>query len=1221
MLNRLFIIFGVVAILAIAAAFVVPSFIPWGQYRDRLADIAGEALGTPVRIEGDVSFSLLPQPQLRLSKVSAGPEGAPNLMVQGVEAEFSLVDFLRDKYHVTRLELESPTVTINVAPDGGVDTGLALAETVKSNISIANAVITGGTVLLNDGRTGENYRATDIAGDIRLEALRGPFAFQGTGAVGGRGYALRLATGAFDADGVGTLSVNLRPVDNAFTLAAEGTLSTGLAPAFSGSVIWRQPPPKPAEGTSADAGQGDLALTSKVEATPARVLLSDYVVIPDENRATTRLLGAADVTLGQGMSFNAVVSGGVLALPPRDATAEQAAEPYELLRLLRELPLPAVPGIPGTIGMDIAELDLRNFALRNVRLDARAHDDGWTVTRFSGALPGDTSVSLAGEVSMPAGRPEFAGRLTIASQRLDALSTLWRKPAEGNPLFGMAGALEARVDLVGDTLSLSDAHIDIEGEKRSFSAQIGLGARDLHLSANLGSLDAERSVALVALLPDLTNDVAFAASFSKGEFDLAADAMTIGGLDGRGLAVAGSWDGGVLVLDRLSAVDLGGVSFDTKLTAFGSLMKPELSGSGTISAASADAPGVQWLYRALRTSPAMAQFLAASFPAEISVRLDAPTGDGAQSLSATGELAASSIKAEAEVGAGFLRALSGPVKVRIDLNSADAAAMTAQLGLGDTPLFAEGLPVHLVAVIDGNVANSLETTVRVEGGEDALGFSGNMLVTNPAAFSGKGTLKAKLTDPSVLAAWLGAGGISLPTLSGSGTLAFDGTNNVTLTGISGKSGEAEFAGNLTLADKGAGRSLTGALELGLVDVGGVLQTLTGPAALLTGAGQWPDGPLWSGDTPRTTSGRVAMTTAGLDVGGREVARDLRFDLDWDKTTVRLRNASASVGEGKVGLELAVCCAGPLADKQVTGRISLAGVPIDGIAPAVVADALDGSIDASGRFDGTGGSVAGILAAMTGEGTYSVKNLRIERLDPQAPAAINGVTDLLEMQPEQLTALIEEKLNGGPFVSPGTGGNFTVAGGVLRSPNLSIEGEGGQLFGGGSIRLGDLGITGNYALTPTAITPAAVSETGAARIVTRLSGRLDAPERVFDVSGLVDAIMVRAYEAEVARLEKLRAEDEARKQAAEAEAARLAAEEAARKAAADEAARKAAEEAAAKKAAEDAAALKAADEAAAKKAAEDEAAKKAAADAAAEEEAIKKALEEFNNRPMDIGFGN
>ena len=79
--------------------------------------------------------------------------------------------------------------------------------------------------------------------------------------------------------------------------------------------------------------------------------------------------------------------------------------------------------------------------------------------------------------------------------------------------------------------------------------------------------------------------------------------------------------------------------------------------------------------------------------------------------------------------------------------------------------------------------------------------------------------------------------------------------------------------------------------------------------------------------------------------------------------------------------------GTVADKQVSGRVGLAGVPLDRIVPKAVADALDGTIDASGRFDGTGSSIAGVLAAMTGEGTYSVSGLRIERLDPQAPSVI------------------------------------------------------------------------------------------------------------------------------------------------------------------------------------------------------------------------------------------
>jgi hypothetical protein len=334
--------------------------------------------------------------------------------------------------------------------------------------------------------------------------------------------------------------------------------------------------------------------------------------------------------------------------------------------------------------------------------------------------------------------------------------------------------------------------------------------------------------------------------------------------------------------------------------------------------------------------------------------------------------------------------------------------------------------------------------------------------------------------------------------------------------------------------------------------------------------------------------------------------DLAFDLDWDATATRLRNATGKLGDGSVGLELAVCCSGPLTDKQVTGRVSLTGVSIGSIAPPLVADALGGELDASGRFDGTGGSVAGIIGALTGEGTYTVTGLKLERVDPQAISAVTNVDKLLEMQPEQLSALIEDRLDDAPFLAPRLTGSFTIAGGVLRSPNLSIEGEGGQLFGSGSIRLGDLGLAGDYSITPTTIAPAALIDTGSARVAARLGGTLLAPERKFDVSSLVDAIMVKAYEAEVARLEKLREEDEARRAGEEAEKARLAAEAAAIRAA---------DEAATKKAADEAAAKTAADDAAAKQAADEEAARKAQ-----EEEDLRKALEEFN-RPMDLGLGN
>ncbi len=48
MLNRLYIVVGVLAILALLAAFIAPRFIQWGDYRERMETIASEAVGAPV---------------------------------------------------------------------------------------------------------------------------------------------------------------------------------------------------------------------------------------------------------------------------------------------------------------------------------------------------------------------------------------------------------------------------------------------------------------------------------------------------------------------------------------------------------------------------------------------------------------------------------------------------------------------------------------------------------------------------------------------------------------------------------------------------------------------------------------------------------------------------------------------------------------------------------------------------------------------------------------------------------------------------------------------------------------------------------------------------------------------------------------------------------------------------------------------------------------------
>ena len=321
MLNRLFIAIGVLVILAIGAAFIVPRFIQWGDYRGRLETMAAEAFGTEVAIDGDIHLTLLPAPKLEFTKVRVGPVSKPVLEVKQVDAEFSLLDFLRDQYKVTGLTLDEPVVNFAIAADGSMSSGIALAESAgTSNVSIANAAVVNGAIRLADARSGNIYGAEGLNGTLKLDAIKGPFTIQGSATVDHVAYDVRVGTTKFDAANETTVSLYLKANNGAFTLDSNGALQAGPAFKYTGTLNYRQPPPRAKQGEAVDAGRGDLVLTGKIEATPSRVLLSDYVALPDENRPETRLTGAAELKVGADTSFNAIPPGGVVAVPPRYAT-------------------------------------------------------------------------------------------------------------------------------------------------------------------------------------------------------------------------------------------------------------------------------------------------------------------------------------------------------------------------------------------------------------------------------------------------------------------------------------------------------------------------------------------------------------------------------------------------------------------------------------------------------------------------------------------------------------------------------------------------------------------------------------------------------------------------------------------------------------------------------------------------------------------------------------
>ena len=1155
-LNRIYIVVGMLAIIVLAGAFIAPYFIQWSDYRGRMEELATSVLGTPVTVRGDIEFSLLPQPRLRFSDVLVGSPEEPAATVDSVEAEFSLMDFLRDNYTMTRLVLRQPVVDFTVDESGFLGSGVTLGEG-TGGVGLGETTVVDATLRLMDRRSGETFEATKVSGELRLSGFSGPFSFQGTAGYKDEPYSLRFNSSELDETGSSRVSLFVQPQSSAFSFAAEGLLTPGMAPKFDGTLVYRQKPP--ATDVATDI-RGDLVLESKATASTDRIVLSGYTLRPDENRAGTRLTGAASIQLGDIRSFDAVISGGVFSLPPRDATEEAATLPYEAVRLLAELPPPIIPPMAGRVGIDLAEVGLRGFALRNVRLDAQTDGTSWEIEQFVGQLPGDTEIRASGQLTSENEQPAFRGQMSLTSARLDGLVALWRKPGEDNPLFNQPGSLEGRVMLVGDALGLVSGVLTLGERTHGLEIRLGFGdEKRLDLVAHFDALGAQGSAIVGALLPNLAGDPSFGISFPFGSFSLTGKTARVFGFDGTGLVAEGQWRSGEIDFTRLAAEEWGGLGFDATLKAAGTAADPDVSGAGVLRIAKGDAPALLGLYDLLETPQGWRDFLALSTPADLLVNVGEKI-DGSQAVTMGGTAGVADFNLRAELSEGLGGLTLAPLQINGALESTDIAGLTRQIGFGDTALFGGDGSMLVSISLGGAPSNSLVSSLTASLGDESISFAGSLLTTETGEIQGTGGFDIALADAGGLARIIGARGLTLPMAEGSGQLHFEGERLARLTDIVGSSGDIGFSGELSLSRTGTTAAVAGSVAVDLVSVEGLAATLLGPAALVGGDGAWPEGPIALGDRPRQTRGSIAVTAGALAAGEQERLGKTSFELSWDDTRMRLARFEAVADLGTIGLDVTVCCAGPLVDKTVSGRLTLEAVPLDVIAPTAVADMLDGLLDGGVRFEGTGASLGEVMAAVAGEGNFTLTDFAAVQLSPGVFPTVAGLDDVLGMEPDAMEALMGLALGQGPFTAPTATGAFTIAGGVVRLANLIVEGDGAGLTGGLNVALASLGLNGNFVMTPRGLDdPEGVVGPDTSRIITRLGGTLLAPEVTLDLDEMIAAILVRANEIEVDRLEVLRAEDAERQRAAAEERNRLIEEQ--RRRAAEEAARLAAEEAA------------------------------------------------------------
>ncbi|MFT5486590.1 MAG: hypothetical protein ACI9JL_002087 [Paracoccaceae bacterium] len=208
-------------VLLVAAALIVPSVIDWNGYKTEITAEVRKATGRTLDIAGDIEFTVLPAPRLRISgaRLSNAPGATASHMVSLKELRVSvaLLPLFQGDIEIGQVELIDPVIELEKLPSGQMNwlfaadfaadsapdsvgesagsTGSAANSALKSSGAPAKSdagpkssasafkldalTIINGTIVYRDTASATVERIEKLTADISAGSLTGPFTFRG----------------------------------------------------------------------------------------------------------------------------------------------------------------------------------------------------------------------------------------------------------------------------------------------------------------------------------------------------------------------------------------------------------------------------------------------------------------------------------------------------------------------------------------------------------------------------------------------------------------------------------------------------------------------------------------------------------------------------------------------------------------------------------------------------------------------------------------------------------------------------------------------------------------------------------------------------------------------------------------------------------------------------------------------------------------------------------
>lgn len=315
-MKKLLIGLGVIVLLLIVAVIVVPMLIPLERYKSEIQAQAKAATGRDLRIDGDISLSLLPTIAVSVEDVgfanapgAATPEMAT---IDRLDVALQIWPLLSGEVAIDRFILEKPVINLEVdeqgRPNWQFDTaGAAPAPSAEADgggtagggggdaasrlqeLRLGEVRLSDGTLNYVDRQSGQEYHVSEVNMELSLPSLSSPFAAEGSATWNSETVSLEVDAESPQALMAGETSklamkVDSAPVTFSFDGAARKTEALGLqgalaldVPSIRGLAAWAgQPLEVPGEGLGPFNISGELEMMGpKIALTNAEIQLDE----------------------------------------------------------------------------------------------------------------------------------------------------------------------------------------------------------------------------------------------------------------------------------------------------------------------------------------------------------------------------------------------------------------------------------------------------------------------------------------------------------------------------------------------------------------------------------------------------------------------------------------------------------------------------------------------------------------------------------------------------------------------------------------------------------------------------------------------------------------------------------------------------------------------------------------------------------------------------------